>query len=133
MPLPTNHTLKEVTIHCHTASCGASPIAGVARFPFVGRIIKCGMVAEAAFITDMSVAVAIIPNVAGGTAPGSGTAVTGSPFTVTAANSAAGTTGSMIPSGASAYGNEDDTILFTPSGSTGTNVPATFFATIMRA
>jgi len=131
MALPTAHPLHEVTIHCHSASVGASPIAAVARVPSKGTIIKVGLVVEAAFTTDMSVAVALIPSVAGGAAPGAGTAVTGSPFTVTAANSAAGTTGTMVPTGANAC-NEDDTILFTPSGSTGTNVPGTFFAVIRK-
>lgn len=132
MALPSNHTLDEAVVYCHTASCGATPIAAVTRFPFRGKIIKCGSIAEAAFTTDMSVAVAIIPSVAGGTAPGAGTAVTGSPYTVTASNSAAGTTGTMTPTAANT-GNEDDTILFTPSGSTGSNVPMTFFAVIKKA
>jgi hypothetical protein len=132
MALPVAHPLNEVTVHCHSASVGATPIAAVARVPFKGTITKVGLVVEAAFTTDMSVAVAVIPSVAGGTAPGSGTAVTGSPFTVTAANSAAGTTGTMVPTGANTC-NEDDTIIFTPSGSTGSNVPGTFFATIRRS
>lgn len=131
MALPTAHPLQETVVHCHSASVGASPIAAVTRAPFAGRIIKVGLVVEAGFTTDMSVAVSVIPNVAGGTAPGSGTAVTGSPFTVTASNSAAGTTGTMLPTGANSVG-EDDTIIFTPSGSTGANVPGTFFAVIRR-
>lgn len=132
MALPIFHPLFEAIVHCHSASVGATPIAAVARMPFKGTIVKVGLVVEAAFTTDMSVAVALIPSVAGGAAPGGGTALTGSPFTVTAANSAAGTTGSMIPTGANTC-QEDDTLLFTPSGSTGSNVPGTFFAVIRRS
>lgn len=132
MALPVFHPLFEVVVYAHSASVGATPIAAVARVPFKGTIIKVGLVVEAAFTTDMSVAVAVIPSVAGGTAPGGGTAVTGSPFTVTASNSAAGTTGTMVPTAANTC-NEDDTILFTPSGSTGSNVPGNFFAVIRRS
>lgn len=132
MALPVFHPLFEAVIHCHSASVGTTPIAAVARAPFKGTIIKVGLIVEAAFTTDMSVAVAVIPNVAGGTAPGSGTAVTGSPFTVTASNSALGTTGTMVPTGTNTV-QEDDTISFTPSGSTGSAVPGTFFAVIRRS
>ena len=133
MALTVNHpTLKETTVFCHTASSTGTPIAAVARCPFRGKIVKVGGVVEAAFTTDMSVAVALISAPAAGAAPGAGTAITGSPFTITAANSAAGTQGSMIPTGANNC-NEDDVILFTPSGSTGTNIPATFYAVIQVA
>ncbi len=132
MALPTNHPLKEITIHCHTASCASTPIAAVMRAPLAGFVISVAAVAEAAFTTDMSVAVAIIAAVAGGTAPAAGVAMTGSPFTVTAANSAIGTSASLIPSAAN-FVNEGDLISFTPSGSTGSNIPMTFSATIRRA
>lgn len=132
MSLPNNHTNKEATIHCHTASSAASPIAAVMRAPFAGYVISVAGVVEAAFTTDMSVAVAIIAAVAGGTAPAAGVAMTGSPFTITASNSAIGTSTSLVPTGAN-FVNEGDLISFTPSGSTGTNIPATFSATIRRA
>lgn len=122
MPLTTNHPLlKEQTVQCHSASVGTTPVAAVTRVPFRGKAVKCGVVVGGAFTVDMSVAVAI-----------NGVAVTGSPFTVTAAGSGVGTIASFIPSGANAV-NEDDVISFTPSGSTGTAVPGTFFAVIQAA
>jgi hypothetical protein len=78
-------------------------------------------VVNGAFTTDNSVAVAI-----------NGTAVTGSPFTITASGSAAGTSATMVPSGANLV-NEDDYISFTPSGSTGASVTGTYFALIQKA
>jgi hypothetical protein len=120
--IPQAHpVLKERTIHCHTASCASTPIAAVMRLPFRGKAVKVGGVVEAAFTTDMSVAVAI-----------NGTAVTGSPFTITASGSAIGTMGTLVPSGANTF-NEDDYMTFTPSGSTGSNVPCTFFADVQTA
>jgi hypothetical protein len=133
MALPTPHpTLKEQTFSCSTQSMGATPLAAVIRAPFRGKIVLLGAVAHGTFITDNSVAVAIVPVVAGGTAPGAGTAITGSPMTLTASNSAAGTSASMVPSGAN-FVNEGDLISFTPSGSTGTTIGATYTATIQAA
>jgi hypothetical protein len=133
MALPTPHpTLKEVQIHTSTQSIASTPLAAVARAPFRGKVVKVGAVSHGAFTTDCSVAVAIIPGVAGGTAPGGGTAITGSPMTLTASNSAAGTSTSMIPTGANLV-NEDDLIMFTPSGSTGTTIGGTFYAVIQTA
>ena len=77
-------------------------------------------------------AVAIIAAVAGGTAPGSGTAITGSPLVLTASNSAAGTSASMTPTGAN-VANEGDLVTFTPSGSTGTTIGGTFGINVVPA
>lgn len=133
MALTVNHpTLKEVTVYTCTNSMGSTPLAAVARVPFRGKIVKVGAVSHGIFTTDNSVAIAVIPSVAGGTAPGSGTAVSGSPMTLTASNSAAGTSTSLIPTALTAV-NEDDLIMFTPSGSTGTTIGATYYATIQLA
>ena len=50
-------------------------------------------------------------------------------MTLTAANSAAGTSTSLTPTGGE-YVYEGDFIVFTPSGSTGTTIGGTFSATV---
>jgi hypothetical protein len=133
MALPDPHPyLKERTIESCTNSIASTPLACAMRAPFRCRITKVAVVTHGAFTTDCSVALAIVAAVAGGTAPGSGTAVTGSPLVITASNSAAGTTASMTPSGANLM-NEGDLLTLTPSGSTGTTIGATFAATIVPA
>ncbi len=129
MALPVNHPLDEQTFSTATQSIGATPLAAVIRAPFRGQLKSVAAVSHGTFITDCSIAIAIITPVAGGTAPGSGTAVSGSPLVITASNSAAGTSGTMVPS-ANTFVNEGDMISFTPSGSTGTTIGGTFFATI---
>ena len=132
MPLPVNHPIHERTLYTSTNSIASTPLAAVIRVPYAGRLDRIGGVSHGAFTTDCSVAVAIIASVAGGTAPGGGTAVSGSPMTLTASNSAAGTSTLLVP-GARTPLNEGDLIVFTPSGSTGTNIGATFSASLARA
>ena len=132
MALPNNHTLQERTIHSSTNSIASTPLACVIRAPFRCKVTNVFGVSHGAFTTDCSVAVAIIPSVAGGTAPGAGTAITGSPLVLTASNSAAGTSATFTPSGAN-VANEGDLISFTPSGSTGTTIGGTFGAVIVPA
>lgn len=129
MALPVLHPIDEETLSTSTNSIASTPLACVIRAPFRGQIMRFGAVSHGAFTTDCSVAVAIIASVAGGTAPGAGTAVSGSPMTLTASNSAAGTSTSMVPS-ANTFVNEGDLIMFTPSGSTGTTIGGTFSASI---
>lgn len=130
MALTVNHSLREVTVHAHSPSIGASPIAAVARAPFRGKVIKVGLVINGAItVAACSTAVAIIANAADGAAPGAGTAITGSPFTISTTNSALGSTNSFVPTGANNV-NEDDLITFTPSGATGTNITGTYYAVI---
>lgn len=129
MALPVNHPLDEQTLSTSTNSIASTPLAAVIRAPFRGQINRFGAVSHGAFTTDCSIAVAIIASVAGGTAPGAGTAVSGSPMTLTASNSAAGTSTSMTPT-ANTFVNEGDLIMFTPSGSTGTTIGGTFSAII---
>lgn len=130
MALPTNHPLlKEQTFTASTNSIASTPLACAIRAPYRGVIVSIGGVSHGAFTTDCSVAVVIKAAVSGGTAPGSGTAITGSPLVLTASNSAAGTSSSYVPTGANVV-NEGDLIVFTPSGSTGTTIGGTFSATI---
>lgn len=130
MALPNLHpTLKEQTVYCHTASFGSTPIAANVRAPFRGRIVKLGCVVNASFTGTLTVTPAIIPVAADAAAPGAGTAITGGAFTMSATNSASGSSNSIVPTGANVV-NEDDIINFIPSGATATNGPASFYAVI---
>lgn len=133
MALAVNHpTLKEAKVETTTQSIASTPLACAAVAPFRGRIMSVGGVSHGIFTSDCSIAVAVIPSVAGGTAPGSGTAVSGSPFVLTASNSALGTSNSLVPTAAT-FVNEGDLITFTPSGSTGTTIGGYFYAVIQPA
>jgi hypothetical protein len=133
MALPDPHPfLRERYFDASTNSIASTPLACAIRAPFRCRIVKVGAVSHGAFTTDCSVAIAIVAAVAGGTAPGAGTAVTGSPLVLTASNSAAGTSATMTPSGANLM-NEGDLLTFTPSGSTGTTIGGTFMAIVVPA
>ncbi len=129
MTLPTPHPINEQTFSCSTNSIAGTPLAAVLRVSRPGHIVRLGAVSHGIFTTDCSIAVAVITAVAGGTAPTGGTTLSGSPMVLTAANSAAGTSVSMIPS-AVTFVNEGDMIMFTPSGSTGTTIGGTFTAVI---
>jgi hypothetical protein len=129
MALPNNYPLYQDTLSTTTNSIASTPLACAIRAPYRGVIDRIGAVSHGAFTTNCSIAVAIITSPAAGAAPGSGTAVTGSPMTLTASNSAAGTQTSMVPTGANVV-NEGDIIVFTPSGSTGTTIGGTFTITL---
>lgn len=130
MTLPNPHpTLREQTVYCHTASFGSTPIAANSRAPFRGKIVKVGCVVNASFTGTLTVTPAIIPVAADAAAPGAGTAITGGAFTMSATNSASGSSNSAAPTGANQV-NEDDIINFVPSGATATNGPAMFYAVI---
>ncbi len=132
MSLPANHPLLEDTLSCSTNSIASTPLAACVRAPFRARIVSLNAVSHGQFTTDCSIAVAVIASPVAGAAPGAGTAVSGSPMTLTASNSAAGTTTSMTP-GALTIVQEGDIISFTPSGSTGTTIGATFTAAFRPA
>lgn len=115
MALPTNHPVNEVRVSAHSPSIAASPIAAYCLAPVRGRLIGVTCVINGAItVADASMAVAI-----------NGTAVTGSPFLVLTAGSAAGTSGSLVPSGANTV-NEGDYVSVTPSGATGTTITGNF-------
>jgi hypothetical protein len=128
MALPNNYPLYQDTLCTTTNSIASTPLACAVRAPYRGTIVRIGAVSHGAFTTNCSIAVAIITEPAAGAAPGSGTAVGGSPMTLTAANSAAGTCTSMVPTSANVV-NEGDIVVFTPSGSTGTTIGGTFIVT----
>lgn len=129
MALPVLHPFDEETFTCSTNSIASTPLAAAVRIPFRGQVNRLGAVAHGTFTTNCSIAVAIITPVADGAAPGSGTSISGAPMTLAATNSAAGTSTSLVPT-ANTFVNEGDLIVFTPSGSTGTTIGATFSATI---
>jgi hypothetical protein len=133
MALPSLHPLlHEQTFSTSTNSIASTPLACVTRAAFSGKVVKVTGVSHGIFTTDCSVAVAIIPSVAGGTAPGGGTAISGSPLVLTAASSAAGTSNVFVPT-AETFVNEGDLIMFTPSGSTGTTIGGNFAVIIKSA
>lgn len=133
MAYPGSHPfLNERYISTCTNSIASTPLTCVLRIPFRCKIILCSVVSHGTFTTDCSVAIALIAVAAAGAAPGAGTAITGSPMTLTAANSAAGTSITMVPTGAN-IANEGDLVSFTPSGSTGTTIGGTFTVTIIPA
>jgi hypothetical protein len=109
-------------VYSHSPSIGASPVASYMRIPFRCQIRKVGVVAAGAITTaDCSIAVAL-----------NGTAISGSPFTLPVASAGAGEVASLTPT-ANVYANEDDYLSFTPSGASGANIPATFFAAVREA
>jgi hypothetical protein len=130
MPVTVLHDpIKEKQISCHCPSAATTPIVGTLPIPFSGKLLKVGATVNGAFTSTMSVAVALISNPADGVAPGAGTAVAGSPFTLSGTNSAAGSMNFLVPT-ANTYVTDGDTLLFTPSGATGATVTANFFANV---
>ncbi len=122
MALPTLHPLKEAVVIGHSSSVGSTPIACYVLAPFRGRLIKVtGVINGAITGADASCAVAIL-----------GTAVTGSPFVIANAASAAGTSGSLVPTGANTV-NEGDYVSVTPSGATGATITGNFAFNFVRA
>jgi len=122
MALATNHPFTEVQIQAHSPSIGASSVTAYARAPFRGKVVKVGCLIYGAITTaDATVATTI-----------NGAAITGGSITVTQSGSAAGQMFTAIPNGANTV-NEDDYISFPPTGASGSNIAATFFAVIQRA
>ncbi len=132
MALPVNHPLNEYVVYAHTPSFGTTPIAGVAYAPVRGTVIKLGFIANLAWTGTLTVTPTIIPAVADATAPGAGTAITGGAFTMSATNSAPGSSNSIVPTAANQV-NEGDAIRFVPSGATAATGTGTFYAVIRTA
>jgi hypothetical protein len=121
MAVPDNHPLSLVSLSCHTASVGTTPIAARCVSPVRGKIVKVWSVIGAAIATaDATITVAI-----------NGTTVTGAAMTITQSGSAAGDVDTAIPSALNDV-NEGDAISFTPSGATGAAVPCQFHAIIRK-
>jgi hypothetical protein len=110
MPLPGNRTFNTTDLTAYTPSCGTSPVAAYIRVPFRCRLLKAAGILGAAITT------------ADGTVTVAANATTLTTFTVTQAGSAAGQLFSVTPP-SPIYLNEDDVIVLTPSGASGTSVP----------
>jgi hypothetical protein len=110
MPLPNHHTLDTIDLTAYTPSCGTSPVAAYVRVPFRCRLLKVAGVLGGAITTS------------DGTVTISANSTTLASFTVTQSGSAAGQLFSAVPP-SPAYLNEDDVIVLTPSGTSGSSIP----------
>jgi len=120
MPLPGNHTLTTTDLTAYTPSCGASPVAAFIRVPFRCRLLKAtGILGGAITASDRTVTV-------------SANATTLASFAVPQSGSAAGQFFSAVPP-SPAYLNEDDVIVLTPSGASGSGVPMHFSIAVRAA
>lgn len=131
MALTVNHPLlKEQTVY---AIAGAATIVVAARAGFRGKIVKLGAVLGAAITSaPLVVTAAIVPATADAAAPGAGTAITMPALSISNTNSAAGSGNGVVPTAANMI-NEDDTIVFTPSGAAGATTSVTYYAVIQVA
>ena len=120
MSLPGNHTLSTTDLTAYTPSCGATPVAAYIRVPFRCRLLKATGILGGAITT------------ADGTVTVSANATTLASFIVTQSGSAAGQLFSAIPP-SPAYLNEDDVIVLTPSGASGSSVPMHFSIAVRAA
>jgi hypothetical protein len=120
MPLPGNHTLNTIDLTAYTPSCGTAPVAAYIRVPFRCRLLKAtGILGGAITTTD-------------GTVTASVNAVTFATFAVPQSGSAAGQLLSTSPPSPT-YLNEDDVIVLTPSGTSGTSIPMHFSVAVRAA
>jgi hypothetical protein len=131
MALTVNHPLlKEQTVY---AIAGAATIVVAARAGFRGKIVKLGAILGAAITSaPLVVTAAIIPATADAAAPGAGTAITMPALSISNTNSAAGSGNGVVPTAANNV-NEDDSIVFTPSGAAGATTAVTYYAVIQAA
>jgi hypothetical protein len=119
MAYPNVHKFNFVHMSAHSPSIGSSPVAAYVRAPFRAQLMKVAVVAAGTITAaDCSIAVAI-----------NGVAISGSPFPLPVSGAGAGEVASLVPT-ANTYVNEDDYISFTPSGASGSNIPATFSAAL---
>lgn len=120
MPLPGHHTFNTIDLTAYTPSCGASPVAAYIRVPFRCRLLKAtGILGGAITSTDAIVTV-------------SANSTTLATLTVTQASSAAGQLFAVTPP-SPAYLNEDDVVVLTPSGASGSSVPMHFSIAVRAA
>jgi len=120
MSLPGNHTLSTTDLTAYTPSCGATPVAAYIRVPFRCRLLKATGILGGAITT------------ADGTVTVSANAGTLASLAVTQSGSAAGQLFSVIPPSPT-YLNEDDVIVLTPSGASGSSVPMHFSIAVRAA
>jgi hypothetical protein len=120
MPLPGHHTLTTIDLTAYTPSCATTPVAAYVRVPFRCRLLKAtGILGGAITGADATVTV-------------SANSATLATFTVTQSGSAAGRLFSATPP-SPAYLNEDDVIVLTPSGASGSAVPMHFSVAVRAA
>jgi hypothetical protein len=121
MALPVNQPVNEVAVFAKTASVGSTPLIAQTVAPVKGRIVRTYAVLEGT-ITIAPAAIAVAIN--GGSNIGSLSIPVG----------IAGSGASDVPSaaGVSKDVQEGDFISFTPSGATGSNIPAQFVAVIRQ-
>lgn len=120
MALPGNHTLNTLDLTAYTPSCGATPVAAYIRVPFRCRLLKATGILGGAITT------------ADGTITVSANSTTLTTFTVTQSGSAAGQLFSNVPASPT-YLNEDDVIVLTPSGASGSTIPMHFSVSVRAA
>jgi hypothetical protein len=119
MSLPGNHTLNTIDLTAYTPSCGGTPVAAYVRAPFRCRLLKAtGILGGAITTADGTVTASVNSN----------TLLT---FTVTQSGSAAGQLFSAAPASPT-YLNEDDVVVLTPSGASGSTIPM-HFSVVVRA
>lgn len=123
MALAGVHTFNTVDLTAYTPSCAASPVAAYIRCNMRAVVKKyTGILGGAITVADATITVT---NVTQGTTLGT--------FALTQSGSAAGLLFSGSPTSyALSQVNEDDVLAFTPSGATGTNIPA-HFSLVIRA
>jgi hypothetical protein len=121
MAYPGNHTLNTTDLTAYTPSCGGSPVAAYVRAPFRGFVKKfTGILGGAITTANGTVTLA---NATQGTTIGT--------FTVTEASSAAGQFQYGLPNNiAVAAVNQDDILVLTPSGASGSSIPM-FFSVVL--
>jgi hypothetical protein len=120
MPLPGHHTLTTIDLTAYTPSCGASPVAAYIRVPFRCRLLKATGILGGA-ITSADATVTVSTN-----------STTLATLTVTQSGSAAGQLFSATPP-SPAYLNEDDVIVLTPSGASGSAISMHFSIAVRAA
>jgi hypothetical protein len=112
----------EQRVETFSGSIGASPVAAQARVPWRGQVTKVGCVTAGAItVANASVQVAI-----------NGTNLVGAVITVLQSGAAAGQHFSATGSWSGGQVKEDDVITFTPSGASGANIPAHFYACVKK-
>jgi hypothetical protein len=120
MSLPGVHTLSTLDLTAYTPSCGTAPVAAYIRVPFRCRLLKAtGILGGAVTTTDGAVTV-------------SANATMLASFSVPQSGSAAGQLFSVTPPSPT-YLNEDDVIVLTPSGTSGSSVPMHFSIAVRAA
>jgi len=120
MTLPVNEPTSEVVVSCKTASVGTTPVAAWAVAPVKGRIVRTYAVLEGTITGTAAIAVAIN----GGSNIGA--------LSIAAGTAGSGASDAPAAAGISRDVQEGDFISFTPSGATGTGIPAQFHAVIRK-